>query len=153
MYDVYLGQSNYGMKAAAKDYFGKELSELSIRECAMLAGMIKAPNSYDPRRNTYSRTYTSGDKAGQNKMDITNSRTDTVIKRMYQAGFITYDQMQTALNDKVYIVEKRQSNKVDDKLYYVEYAIRDIDEYLHEESRLIRSKKREQKRNKFNKRS
>lgn len=40
--DVYLGQSNYGMKAAAKDYFGKELSELSIRECAMLAGMIKA---------------------------------------------------------------------------------------------------------------
>lgn len=135
--DVYLGQSNYGMKAAAKDYFGKELSELSIRECAMLAGMIKAPNNYDPRRNTYSRTYTSGDKAGQNKMDITNSRTDTVIKRMYQAGFITYDQMQTALNDKVYIVEKRQSNKVDDMLYFVEYAIRDIEDYLLEERGLL----------------
>ena len=135
--DVYLGQSNYGMKAAAKDYFGKELSELSIRECAMLAGMIKAPNSYDPRRNTYSRTYTSGDKAGQNKMDITNSRTDTVIKRMYQAGFITYDQMQTALNDNVYIVEKRQSNKVDDMLYFVEYAIRDIEDYMLEERGLL----------------
>ncbi len=128
--DVYLGQSNYGMKAAAKDYFGKELSELSIRECAMLAGMIKSPNSYDPRRNTYKRTYTSGENAGQNKMDITNNRTDTVIKRMYQAGFITYDQMQTALADKVYIIEKRQSSKVDDMLYFVEYAIRDIEDYI-----------------------
>lgn len=135
--DVYLGQSNYGMKAAAKDYFGKELSELTIRECAMLAGMIKSPNNYDPRRNTYNRTYTSGDKAGQNKMDITNARTDTVIKRMYQAGFITYDQMQTALNDNVYIVEKRQSSNVDDMLYFVEYAIRDIEDYLLEERGLL----------------
>lgn len=56
-------------------------------------------------------------------MDITNSLSDTVIKQQYQAGFITYDK-QTALNDKVYIVEKRQSNKVDDMLYFVEYAIR-----------------------------
>lgn len=135
--DVYLGQSNYGMKAAAKDYFGKELSELSIRECAMLAGMIKSPNNYDPRRNTYSRTYTSGEKAGQNKMDITNARTDTVIKRMYQAGFITYEQMQTALNDEVYIVEKRQSSTTDDMLYFVEYAIRDIEDYLLEERGLL----------------
>ena len=41
MNDVYLGESNYGMKAAANDYFGKELSELSIRECAMLAGLVQ----------------------------------------------------------------------------------------------------------------
>lgn len=135
--DVYLGQSNYGVKAAAKDYFGKELSELSIRECAMLAGMIKSPNTYDPRRNTYTRTYTTGEKAGQNKMDITNARTDTVIKRMYQAGFITYEQMQTALNDDVYIVEERQSSNVDDMLYFVEYAIRDIEDYLLEERGLL----------------
>ena len=34
--DIYLGESNYGVKTAAMDYFGKELSELTIRECAML---------------------------------------------------------------------------------------------------------------------
>lgn len=34
MNDVYLGDSNYGFKTAAKDYFGKELDELTIRECA-----------------------------------------------------------------------------------------------------------------------
>ena len=55
--DVYLGNSNYGVKTAAKDYFGKELSELTIRECAMIAGMIKAHNTTDPRKNTYERFY------------------------------------------------------------------------------------------------
>ena len=41
--DIYLGGSNYGVKAAAKDYFGKELSELTIRECALLAGLTQSP--------------------------------------------------------------------------------------------------------------
>ena len=44
---INLAQSNYGVKAAAEDYFGKELSELSLRECAMLAGCAQAPYTYD----------------------------------------------------------------------------------------------------------
>lgn len=48
MNDVYLGDSNYGFKTAAKDYFGKELDELTIRECAMLAGMVQKPNVTNP---------------------------------------------------------------------------------------------------------
>ena len=58
MNDVYLGGSNYGFKTAAKDYFGKELSELTIRECAMLAGMVQKPHYTNPRSNIYSRTLT-----------------------------------------------------------------------------------------------
>ena len=56
MNDVYLGASNYGFKTAAKDYFGKEMSELTIRECAMLAGMVQKPYYTNPRSNTYTRT-------------------------------------------------------------------------------------------------
>ena len=52
---IYLGGSNYGVKVAAKDYFGKELNELTIRECAMLAGLIRNPYGYNPRLNYYSR--------------------------------------------------------------------------------------------------
>ena len=52
---IWLGGSNYGVKAAAKDYFGKELNELSLRECAMLAGITRNPWQYDPRANTYTR--------------------------------------------------------------------------------------------------
>src|SRR5690606_13636363 len=56
---IWLGGSNYGVKAAAKDYFGKELSELTLRECAMLAGITRNPWKYDPRANTRSEEHTS----------------------------------------------------------------------------------------------
>lgn len=125
--DVYLGESNYGMKAAAKDYFGKDLSELTIRECAMLAGMIQSPNTTDPRKNTYERTYTSGENAGNNKMDITDARTDKVINRMYSAGFISKEQRDAALADTVTILKtSERTNNSYEYLYYIEYATRQI---------------------------
>ena len=125
--DVFLGESNYGVKAAAKDYFGKELSELTIRECAMLAGMVQSPNTTDPRKNTYERVYTSGDKVGQNKMDITNARTDKVINRMYGAGLISKEQRDAALADTVTILKtSARVNNAYENLYYIEYAIRQI---------------------------
>lgn len=129
--DVFLGESNYGVKAAAKDYFGKELSELTIRECAMLAGMVQSPNTTDPRKNTYERFYKADDeaghKAGQNKMDITNARTDKVINRMYSAGLISKEQRDAALADTVTILKtSTRVNNAYGNLYYIEYAIRRI---------------------------
>ena len=50
---IYLGGSNYGVKVAAQDYFGKDLSELSLRECAALARLIRNPYRYNPRRCYY----------------------------------------------------------------------------------------------------
>ena len=46
---VYLGQGAYGVKVAAKTYFGRSLSSLTIKEAALLAALIKAPSYYDPR--------------------------------------------------------------------------------------------------------
>ena len=114
--DVDLGESNYGVKSGAKDYFGKELSELTIRECAMLAGLTQAPYRYDPRKNMYQR----------DKMEVTNSRTDQVLSRMYQAGFITKDQYDSALTEQVSIVEVSQQKQMYDMAYFVEYAISDV---------------------------
>lgn len=51
--DVNMGEGNYGVKSAARDYFGKSLDELTLRECAMLAGIVNAPTTYNPRRNYY----------------------------------------------------------------------------------------------------
>jgi penicillin-binding protein 1A len=48
---VYLGQGVYGMPAAARLYFDKPLSELTLSEAAMLAGMIRSPSRYNPIRN------------------------------------------------------------------------------------------------------
>src|SRR5512135_204796 len=48
---IYLGQRAYGFAAAAQTYFGKPLDHLTIGECAMLAGLPKAPSRYNPIAN------------------------------------------------------------------------------------------------------
>jgi penicillin-binding protein 1A len=45
---IYLGQRAYGFAAAAQTYFGKSLDQLTLAEAAMLAGLPKAPSSYNP---------------------------------------------------------------------------------------------------------
>ena len=45
---VYFGDGLYGAEAASRGYFGKKASELSLGEAALLAGLLKAPSSYDP---------------------------------------------------------------------------------------------------------
>jgi penicillin-binding protein 1A len=120
--DVDLGESNYGVKSGAKDYFGKELSELTVRECAMLAGLTQAPYRYDPRRNMYQR----------NKMEVTDERTNQVLSRMYQAGFITKEQYNSAMTEQVHIVEVSAQKQMYDMAYFVEYAISDVVTHLLE---------------------
>ena len=83
---IYLGGSNYGVKVAAEDYFGKELNELTLRECAMLAGLIRNPYGYNPRLNYYSR----------NTPEKTDDRTDYVLKQMLQQEMITQEQYDQA---------------------------------------------------------
>lgn len=121
--DIYLGESNYGVKTAAKDYFGKDLNQLTVRECAMLAGLPQSPYSYDPRRNMYRR----------DKMEITNDRTDHVLKCMYRAGFITREQYYSALAEDVTILEQSEQKQMYDMAYFVEYAINDVIAHLIEQ--------------------
>lgn len=121
--DIYLGESNYGVKTAAMDYFGKELSELTIRECAMLAGLTQSPYNYNPRRNMYVR----------DMMEITDNRTNQVLARMYQAGYISGEQYQAALVEQVNILEQSEQKQMYDMAYFVEYAIYDVITHLLEQ--------------------
>ena len=45
---VYFGHGAYGVEAASRTYFGKSVSELSVREAALLAGLPRAPTTYSP---------------------------------------------------------------------------------------------------------
>ena len=116
--DIYLGGSNYGVKAAAKDYFGKELSELTIRECALLAGLTQSPYYYNPRQNMY---YRDG-----NPYYRTINRTNTVLERMYQNGYITREQYLSALEEQDTILPDSKNAKMYEMAYFVEYAITDV---------------------------
>lgn len=69
---VYLGAGAYGMRAAAQTYFDKSLSELTLAESAMLAGLIQAPSRYNPIRN----------------LDAAQVRAAHVLDAMVEAGAI-----------------------------------------------------------------
>lgn len=45
---IYYGQSCYGIREAARRYFGKQVSDLTLAECAMLAGVVRAPSLFNP---------------------------------------------------------------------------------------------------------
>ncbi|MCH2038846.1 MAG: transglycosylase domain-containing protein, partial [Rickettsiales bacterium] len=49
--EIYLGARSYGVAAASLNYFNKSIDELELKEAALLAGLPKAPSSYDPRRH------------------------------------------------------------------------------------------------------
>ncbi|MEG0639295.1 MAG: PBP1A family penicillin-binding protein [Clostridia bacterium] len=121
---IYLGENYYGVEVAAKGYFGKELGALTLRECAMLAGLTKNPYYYNPRRNFFTRTSEQTDY-----QKLTNDRTDYVLRCMYENEFITQQQYQDALIPATATVVEN-SSLAGDGMYpyahYVEYAVRDI---------------------------
>ena len=75
--DIYLGFKSYGIAAASLNYFNKSISELDLSEIAFLASLPKAPNNYNPKKN-YAKAF---------------ARKNWVIDRMYENGFIQYDDL------------------------------------------------------------
>ena len=126
---IYLGGNNYGVKVAAKDYFGKELRQLTLRESACLARIIRNPGRYNPRRAYYSPTETS------NYEDL-NKMTNYVLNEMYDQGLITEMEHQQALAEEMTIMQETQFKQtMYNHAYYVEYAIYDVvTKMLHKES-------------------
>lgn len=114
---VYMGGSLYGVKTAAQDYFGKDLSELSLKECAMLARLIKNPYRYNPRTNYYIRNTPEESEKGANY----------ILEEMYSYGFITLEECEQAKAETLQVLQTSSSaEKMYDHAYYVEYAIYDV---------------------------
>ncbi|EAJ2569927.1 TPA: penicillin-binding protein 1A [Campylobacter jejuni] len=80
---IFFGHGYYGVKTAALGYFHKNLNELSLKEIAMLVGMPKAPSSYDPTKH----------------LDLSISRANNVISRMYNLGWISKADYDTAIKE------------------------------------------------------
>ncbi|MGI6237528.1 MAG: transglycosylase domain-containing protein [Candidatus Excrementavichristensenella sp.] len=113
----YQGGSNYGVKVAARDYFGKELRDLSLRECAALARIIRNPYRYNPRRNYY----------GSGSPEIIEDGADYVLRQMHSQGLITDRELSDALSQRLFVLEHSVfTSKLYDHAYYVEYAISDV---------------------------
>jgi penicillin-binding protein 1A len=77
---VYFGAGAYGVDAAARRYFGKPASQLTLKEAAILAGLLKAPSRYSP----------------VNDLELSYQRAGLVLNEMLEAGFITEAQRRDA---------------------------------------------------------
>ena len=82
---IYLGNSAYGVSAAAEVYYGKTLQELTLPEFAMIAGLPKAPSRYNPIANP----------------DRAQLRRDYVLRRMWEVGHISKQDYELAIQEPI----------------------------------------------------
>ncbi len=87
MNQIYLGQRSYGFSSAAQIYYGKKLQEITPAEAAMLAGLPKAPSAYNPVVNP----------------KRAKVRQQHILSRMFQLGYLTKEQYETAKEEKLVI--------------------------------------------------
>ena len=78
--NIYFGKGSYGVADAAKTYFGKNVQDLNLGECAMLAGITNNPARFMQH-------------------DEAKRRQKVVLKHMYEQGYINYEQYIKAKND------------------------------------------------------
>lgn len=86
MNTINLGQSCLGVQAASKRYFGKNVSDLTLSECAVIAGITQNPTKYDPVVNPTDNA----------------DRRNIVLKNMLDQKYITKEEYDTAKADPVY---------------------------------------------------
>lgn len=130
---VYLGNNCYGVRTAAETYFGKDVSELTLVECAALAGIVKNPSRYEP---LYHDVFTYTDSDGNEKTDGNRERRGTVLYTMKQYGYISEAEYNSAIEEELNITYFDESDDEDDGItvhsWYVDSVISQLIEDLME---------------------
>ncbi len=109
--NVYLGSGAYGAGAAASTYFNKELSQLTLAECALIAGLPQAPSVYSPYKN----------------IKLAEKRRNKVLKRMYIMKTITKNQYETAMKEKITLNKKPGMSRTNVAPYFIDYVMRELE--------------------------
>jgi penicillin-binding protein 1A len=111
---IYLGEGCYGVEAAARTYFGKSVSDLSISECAMLAALPKAPSVFSPFKNP----------------ERARERRDMVLREMFERNLITKADWRNAREEPL------PQKPTDDPLapsHFAAHVLREVSEQIGEE--------------------
>ena len=104
--EIYLGSGAYGVKAAAKKYFDKELEELTTGEAALIVGLIPAPGRYNPFANP----------------DLSRQRRNLVLDVMYEQNYITKEELDAAKQEP--LPEKPPVPEAAPGQYFIEHIRR-----------------------------
>ena len=101
--EIWLGHDSYGVGAAAYNYFGKSISDLSLAQCAFLASLPKGPDNYNPARH----------------MQAALTRRNSIIEAMVQLGWARPAEAEEALREPI-VVQPPQRASYHDADYFVE---------------------------------
>ena len=105
---IYFGEGAWGIQNAAGTYFGKDVSELTLGESAMLAGIIKAPSALSPIKH----------------IDKAIERRNIVLTLMENEGYIDQSDVEKARNEKIVLKDKEKEDEYKGKYpYYVDHII------------------------------
>ncbi|MCL6106628.1 MAG: penicillin-binding protein [Actinobacteria bacterium] len=108
---VYYGSDAYGVEAAAQTYFGKDVSQLDLSECATLAGLPQAPSAFSPK----------------NDIKASTDRRNEVLEKMADLGYIPRTQARSA---EAQPIDVHGGSTVSPDPYFVEYVKQElIDKY------------------------
>ena len=105
--NIYFANGYYGIQAAAKGYFGKTAGELSLSQIAFLCGIPNSPSNYNPVTN-YEKTM---------------ERRDSVLKQMYENGFIVETEYRMALAEGITLVSTESEMNNYEETYTFRCAI------------------------------
>ncbi|MBL7032409.1 MAG: PBP1A family penicillin-binding protein [Nitrospira sp.] len=108
---IYFGHGAYGVEMAARAYFGKPVSDVSLAEAALICGLVKAPSRYNPYAN----------------LDKAKERQYIVLKRMEAEGYISAEQAAESYEKPLYL----SSSKT--KKYTPNYFLEYVRKYLEDE--------------------
>ncbi len=98
---IYLGRGCYGVKSAAAEYFGKELQNLSVAECASLISITNNPSLFNPYSdNVFTYKGEERDGAGRNRYRQLN-----VLDQMHEQGYLTDDGYEEAVAQEMVFKE------------------------------------------------
>ena len=112
---VYFGEGCWGVQTAAQTYFGKDVSDLSMAECASIVGITNLPTYYDP---FYSK---------QNNKE----RQETILREMYEQGYIDHEQYRQAVAEELVFTHSPDENYTQEIMsYYTETVIEDVTQDL-----------------------
>lgn len=124
MNTIYFGGGCHGVQTAANYYFSKDVSELSLEECASLAGIVKAPTTYNPISN----------------FENNKARQEVILSKMADLGFVSQEESDTAKSNtlKVKVGNKGGAEGIsaDVKSYFVDAVVDDVIEDLMEKENL-----------------
>ena len=109
---IYFGAGLYGVKDAATLYFGKELDELTVAQCATLAGIIKNPSRYSPK----------------NSIENSTKRRNVVLSLMREQGKISDEVYKESIAEKLVLTD--DTKKVSAREFYVKRCREQIKEII-----------------------